>query len=137
MQELATLPDFGKIGFHATPATPLRTLLPNAPPASLDFVAQLLRWNPAARMTAAAALAHPFLCEAPPAEEARALAALAALAEGAARHAAAAAARWAPVAPRWGAGGGAAWSRGGGESDGDASPPAGAAAADDDEDEEP
>jgi serine/threonine protein kinase len=60
-QELPSLPDYGKVRYAAMRPPPLRELLPNAPPDAIALVAALLSWNPAARLTAAEALAHPFL----------------------------------------------------------------------------
>jgi serine/threonine protein kinase len=59
-QELPTLPDYGKVLFRPAAPVPLRCLLPHAPPAALDLLVRLLRWNPAERPSAAAALAHEF-----------------------------------------------------------------------------
>jgi serine/threonine protein kinase len=43
----------------------LPSLLPQATPAALDLLAQLVSLDPSRRLTAAAALAHPYFSEAP------------------------------------------------------------------------
>lgn len=65
---IAALPDYGKVLFDACAPAPLvgggdgAALPPGTPAAAADLVARLLRWDPDARLTPAAAVAgHPWL----------------------------------------------------------------------------
>lgn len=48
------------IRFPPMAPTPLRQIIPNAPPAAIDLIEQMLRFNPSDRPTAAMCLQHPF-----------------------------------------------------------------------------
>jgi serine/threonine protein kinase len=64
---VAGLPDYGKVLFDGCGPVPLvgGVLLPDTPPAAADLVARLLRWDPAARLTPATAVAsHQWIAEA-------------------------------------------------------------------------
>jgi len=54
------LPDWHKISFAHSAGQPLAVLLPDAPPAALDLLQQLIVYDPQRRMTAAAALQHGY-----------------------------------------------------------------------------
>ena len=96
MQELTSLPDYGKIEFNDEPGIPLECLLPDAPCDALDFLKQVLTWNPSSRLTASAALAHPFLALRTEDEESSAMSTLAAyVLRAAERRTADAGAKWA------------------------------------------
>jgi serine/threonine protein kinase len=45
------------------PPVPFELLFPDSPPVERDFLAGLLKWNPAERMTADQALAHPYVAD--------------------------------------------------------------------------
>jgi cell cycle related kinase len=60
------LPDWGKIAFKPQAGVGLRAVVgPRASPAAVDLLSSLLALDPSRRLTAAAALAHPFFSEAP------------------------------------------------------------------------
>ncbi|KAF8072824.1 CDKF-1 [Scenedesmus sp. PABB004] len=75
----AALPDWHKISFAPCPGRPLAALLPDAPPDALALLAALVAYDPARRLSAAAALEHPYFTAPPrpaaPAEVAAAVAA--------------------------------------------------------------
>jgi cell cycle related kinase len=76
----AELPDWGKLVFPAAAARPWAEAAPGAPPAALELVAALVRYDPAARLAPAAALEARWFAEAPaPAGGAEVLAAVEAL----------------------------------------------------------
>ena len=52
------------IRFPPLAPTPLRQILPNAPPAAVDLIEQMLKFNPSDRPTAAGCLNHPFFTQA-------------------------------------------------------------------------
>eukprot|EP00744_Colponema_vietnamica_P009785 GILI01013889.1.p1 GENE.GILI01013889.1~~GILI01013889.1.p1 ORF type:complete len:477 (-),score=61.34 GILI01013889.1:138-1568(-) len=52
------------IRFPPLAPTPLRQILPHAPPAALDLIEQMLRYNPSERPTTAGCLNHPFFTQA-------------------------------------------------------------------------
>lgn len=58
------LPDWHKISFAHSAGHPLAVLLPDAPPAALDLLQQLIAYDPQRRMTAAAALQHGYFTNA-------------------------------------------------------------------------
>lgn len=58
--EAEQLPDWHKISFGPNPGQPLAQLLPDAPAAALDLLAQMICYNPRQRVTAAAALQHAY-----------------------------------------------------------------------------
>lgn len=66
------LPDYGKLLFEQSPATPMADALPpGTPAAAVDLLARMLRYDPDQRLTAEAALRHPWFCLPPlPAPEA-------------------------------------------------------------------
>ncbi|GAB4822163.1 hypothetical protein N2152v2_009209 [Parachlorella kessleri] len=70
------LPDWGKLSFPPSQAKPLAQVLPGAPPAALELLQGLLRYDPDRRLTAAAALQAPYFREHPPPAPPQALAAL-------------------------------------------------------------
>lgn len=53
------------IRFPPMAPTPLRQIIPNAPPAAIDLIEQMLRFNPSDRPTATMCLQHPFFTGAP------------------------------------------------------------------------
>ena len=55
------LPAAGRGGVGGPPPRSLAALLPGAPPDGLDLLRRLLAFDPAARLSAAAALAHPYV----------------------------------------------------------------------------
>jgi serine/threonine protein kinase len=63
----AALPDWGKLVFDAAPPRDLRDArawrAPAATPAARDLVARLVTWDPARRLTCAAALEHAFFSD--------------------------------------------------------------------------
>jgi cell cycle related kinase len=64
--EAEQLPDWHKISFGANPGQPLKQLLPDAPAPALDLLARMIWYNPRQRITAAAALQHPYFSSSGP-----------------------------------------------------------------------
>ena len=58
---LLELPDYRKVELPAHPPTPLRTRLPHASASALDLIGRLLRYEPTSRVSADAALRHPWV----------------------------------------------------------------------------
>lgn len=74
------LPDWGKLNFPQKQAQPWEVVAAGAPPAALDLLQGLLKYNPDERITAAEALkAEYFTEEPPPADDAAVAAAVGAL----------------------------------------------------------
>eukprot|EP00887_Chlorella_sp_A99_P006259 scaffold3.g6259.t1 len=72
------LPDWGKLSFPARDPAPLASALPpGTDPAALDLLQSLLRYDPAHRLSAAQALAHPYFAGEPVAAAPEALVAAA------------------------------------------------------------
>jgi cell cycle related kinase len=57
------LPDWHKVSFELSQAQDLAALLPDAPPAALDLLRALLRYDPGSRPSADDALAHAYFVE--------------------------------------------------------------------------